>query len=274
MDKGWITRFVGGGSGRTQPRVGVSGGPKECWVGICGSQQKLLPQLGHSRIGQFPGPSGGKASTMISSTQSAWLQERQRYLYHSLGPVQGSSLGSGWFGDGWIIRDLLKERELAEDTIARMIDQLPLQNIAALGADQRVFAEGFLEPLDEGRSGQHAVAFAVVRWGRGLGEGGQGFAVPGITGIGVQAVIADALESFGQDVLDHASDEVQDRQSFVLDGVGLMVVVPVSDRLAVVPFNASQGDRRGSDVLGQVLGQSFSPGGTFPGCRYATKPWG
>jgi len=267
VDKGWITRLMDWVSERIQPRVGASGWPKECWVGVSGSQQKRSPQLGHSRMGQFPGPSGGKASTMISSTQSAWSQERQRYLYHSLGPVQGSSVGSGGFGDGWVIRDLLKELELAEDTIAGMIDQLPLQDIAALGADQRVFAEGVLKPLREGLSGQHTVAVGVVRWGGGLGEGGQGLPVPGVTGIGVQAVIADPLEALGQDMLNHAADEAQDRQRFVLDGVGFVVAIPIAHHLAVIAFDPSDADRRGGDVLGQILGDAFAPGRHFAGLQ-------
>jgi len=34
----------------------------------------------------------------------------------------------------------------------------------------------------------------------------------------MQSVIADALEAFGQDMPDHASDEDQDRYGFMLDG--------------------------------------------------------
>ena len=49
------------------------------------SQRNCPPHSGHIRAGYPPGSVGGKASTMMSSIQSAWSQERQRYLAHSLG---------------------------------------------------------------------------------------------------------------------------------------------------------------------------------------------
>ena len=78
-----------------------------------------------------------------------------------------------------------------------MIDQLPLQGVAALGADQGIFPKGFLKALGQRRSGPHPVAVGVDRPCGSLGEGGQSFSVSGVTGIGVQAVVADALESLG-----------------------------------------------------------------------------
>jgi len=131
----------------TQSLAGLSGCPKQCFVGMFGSQQKLPPQLGHSTMGQCPGPSGGKASTMISSTQSVWLQERQWYLYHSLGSVHGPSIGSCLFCEWFVIQHLREEPELLEDTVLGMIDQFQLHGVAALWAGQRVFPKGFLEPL-------------------------------------------------------------------------------------------------------------------------------
>ena len=62
----------------TQSLSGLSGCLRACFVGTFGSQQKLPPQFGHTTIGQSPGPSGGKASTTMSSTQSVWLHEWQR----------------------------------------------------------------------------------------------------------------------------------------------------------------------------------------------------
>jgi len=55
-----------------------------------------------------PGSAGGKESTTISSTQSVWSQEWQRYLNQSLGPVHGSSVSCG-FNGLWFIRQLLKQ---------------------------------------------------------------------------------------------------------------------------------------------------------------------
>lgn len=198
---------------------------------------------------------------MISSTQSVWLQERQRYLYHSLGPVHGPSLGSCRFWEGFVMGHLREEPELLEDTVSGRIDQFPLHGIATLRAGQRVLAKGFLEPLCKRRSGKHSEATGIGRGCAGLPESGQSVSVPGITGVGVQPVIPDSLESFGQDMLDHASEEGQDRYGLRLDGLGLVVSIPVADRLVIIAFDASDGDRRGGDLLGEILGESFPPGG-------------
>ena len=133
---------------------------------------------------------------MISSTQSVWLQAWQRYLYHSLGPVHGPSIGSCLFGKGWVIRHLREESELLKDTVVGMIDQFELHGIAARRADQRVFAKGFLESLCKRRWGKDSEATGIGRGCAVLQERGQRFSVPGITGIGMQAVIPDSLESF------------------------------------------------------------------------------
>ena len=77
----------------------------------------------------------------------------------------------------------------------------------------------------------------------------------------MQAEVANALKAFGQDVLDHAADETQHGQGGVLDGVGLVILVPVADLLAVVLLDAANRDRRRDDVLGQIFSQSLSAGG-------------
>ena len=42
------------------------------------SQRNCPPHSGHISAGYPPGSVGGKASTMMSSIQSVWSQERQR----------------------------------------------------------------------------------------------------------------------------------------------------------------------------------------------------
>ena len=61
-------------------------------------------------------------------------------------------------------------------------------------------------------------------------------------------------------MLDHAAEEGQDRYGFMLNGGGLVVSIPVADRLAVKAFDASDADWWGGDVLGEVLGESFAAG--------------
>jgi len=50
-----------------------------------GVATEAAPHSGQTMAGNPSGSTGGKASTTISSTQSVWLQERQRYLYQLLG---------------------------------------------------------------------------------------------------------------------------------------------------------------------------------------------
>ena len=44
----------------------------------------------------------------------------------------------------------------------------------------------------------------------------------------------------------------------MLDNSGFMVVVPVADFFSVVIFDASDGNRRGDDILGQVFCDTFA----------------
>lgn len=64
----------------------------------------------------------------------------------------------------------------------------------------------------------------------------------GIAGVGVEAIVADALEAFWKDMLDHAADEDQDGERFVFDLAGFMIAIPVADGMSVVAFDAVDGD--------------------------------
>lgn len=89
-----------------------------------GSWRNGPPHAGQTMAGNPPGFSGGKASTIISSTHSVWSHERQRYLNHSLGSVQGSSPHPSSDVSFWFIAYLLHQvfKEVSNNTIARMFD--------------------------------------------------------------------------------------------------------------------------------------------------------
>lgn len=94
----------------------------------------------------------------------------------------------------------------------------------------------------------------------GLHDGGQSVSVPGVTGIGVQAVLPDSLDSFGRPMLAHASDEGQARHGHMLDGLGLVVSIPVATGQVIIEIDASARDRWGGAVLGELLGEPFPTG--------------
>lgn len=140
------------------------------------SPRHVPPHSGHIRAGYPPGSVGGKASTMISSIQSAWSQERQRYLAHSLGGSQGISLSFSFNQSGWFFsfkRLLLAEEfVLCDDTIVGMIDGFQFHAVPATGTEQRILAEALAEEFGEGTSGNYAIAFRIRRrvGGENLGE--------------------------------------------------------------------------------------------------------
>ena len=165
---------------------------------------------------------------MISSIQSAWLQERQRYLAHSLGGSQGLSLSLSFSQSGRFISSkgllLAEELILCDDTVVRMIDKFQFHAVPATGTDQRILAKAFAEEFGERTSGSDAIAFRIRR---GVGGEDLGEMLPHllIADIAVQSVVADALKSLGQNVLNHSSDETEDGKRLVLDGFGLMVPI-------------------------------------------------
>jgi len=78
----------------------------------------------------------------------------------------------------------------------------------------------------------------------------------GIASVSVEAIIADALKAFWEDMLDHATDEDQDGESFVFDLAGFMIAIPVADGLAVVAFDAVNGDGWRDDIFGEIASEA------------------
>ena len=95
-----------------------------------------------------------------------------------------------------------------------------------------------------------------------------------VTYISVQSVIADSVKSLWQNVLNHTSDESEDRKCFVFNLLGFVVTVPVADRFAVIPFNPANRDRRRYDILCQILSQPLSAGGNLSWLQESDKAFG
>jgi len=92
-----------------------------------------------------------------------------------------------------------------------MINQLQRHVVMTLWAQQRVFAEAVEEALLKRLGRQHPVASRIngtVRWD----DLSQLFSDLLITHIAMESVISDSLKSFGQNVLNHPSNESQDRE--------------------------------------------------------------
>jgi len=138
-----------------------------------------------------------------------------------------------------------------------MRNQLQRHWLIALGTKQGVFAKAVEEPLSKWFSRQHSVASWVIghicRYNiRQL------FSDLFVTYISMQSVITDSVKSFWQNVLNHPSDELEYRECFVFNLPCFMVMVPVADRFAIIPFNPFYGNRRRDNILCQVFGQSFT----------------
>src|SRR6266478_8250589 len=68
---------------------------------------------------------------------------------------------------------------------------------------------------------------------------------------GMQPIIANAMKTFGQNMLHHPTDERQRRDLFLLTLLGLVVVIPIPHLLPIVAQDASEGDR-GADEIGRA----------------------
>lgn len=225
------------------------------------SQAQSPPQFGQRMIGNPPGFSGGKEETTISSTQSAWSQERQRYLNQSLALIRGSLFGGRRGLKGRFIGRPRREQidENFDGTIPGMMKEFKRHFEAAAWAKERVAAKSVAEHLWERFARDDAEAERVGRrvQGKDLGDF---LSHVGITDIAMKSVITDALESFWEDVLDHAFDEFEDGKSQVEDGSCAMIAIPITNRDAVITFDTADGDGRGDDIFGEVVSQSLSAG--------------
>ncbi len=145
-----------------------------------------------------------------------------------------------------------------------MINQLQRHIVITFGTKQGVFAEAFEETLLKRFGGQNPVASGV---GGCISRDNicELFSHLFVTNISVQSVIADSVESLWQNVLNHTSDEAENREGFMFDLSCFVVTVPVADRFTVIPFNSANRDRWRNDIFCQVLSQPLSAG------RYLTR---
>ena len=154
-----------------------------------------------------------------------------------------------------------------------MMNQLQRHFVITLWAKQRVFAEAVEEALLKRLGRQNPVSSGVngtVRWN----DLGQLFSDLLVAHIAVESVISDSVKSFGQNVLNHPSDESQDRKGFVYNLSCLMVAVPVANGLAIVSFNSANRDRRRDDILCQVACQPLSAGWHFSRLKVSDEAFG
>ena len=151
--------------------------------------------------------------------------------------------------------------------------QLQRHIVITFGTKQRVFAEAFEETLLKRFCWQHSVASGI------MGHIGRYnicklFSHLFVTYISVQSVITDSVKSLWQNVLNHTSNESEDRKGFVFNLLGFVVTVPVADRFAVIPFNPANRDRRRDDILCQILSQPLSARGNLSWLQESDKAFG
>ena len=90
----------------------------------------------------------------------------------------------------------------------------------------------------------------------------------------MQSVISDSLKALWQDMLNHTSDESQDRKSFMFNLACFVVPIPVADEFSVISFNPSYRDRRRYDILGQILSKPLSTSWNFSCLQKGDKALG
>ena len=154
-----------------------------------------------------------------------------------------------------------------------MIYQLQRHLVITLWTKQRVFSEAIEETLLKRFRGQHSVTSGVSGY-ICRDDFGKAFSHLLVTYITVQSVITDSMESFWQDVLNHTSDESEDREGFVFNLSCFVVTVPVADGFTVISFNPANRDRRRDDVLCQILSQPLTAGGHIAGLKKGDKAFG
>jgi len=140
-----------------------------------------------------------------------------------------------------------------------MEDQFQLEGIFATGTKEGIGAERLGEELSK-RLTREDIEGGRVRRQRGRQVWGEELADLGIAGIGVEAIVADALKAFWKDMLDHAADEDQDRERFVFDLAGFMIAIPVADGMAVVAFDAVNGDGGRDNIFGEIASEAPAGG--------------
>jgi len=154
-----------------------------------------------------------------------------------------------------------------------MTNQLQQHIVATFGTKQRILAEAIEETLLKRFLWQHSVTSGVSGH---LGRYNicKLFSDVLVTYIAVQSIITDSVKSLRQDVLNHTSDELEDRNGFVFNLSCFMVAIPVADGFSVVCFNPANRDRWRYDILCQILSQPLSAGGYLSWLKESDKAFG
>jgi hypothetical protein len=104
----------------------------------------------------------------------------------------------------------------SDGAIVWMVDQFEFHGFFAPWAEKRVAAKAFEKELLKGFSGNDAEASGAngCFYGKYSGKLPAGFLVADMA---VQTVVSDALEAFGENVLNHAPDKTKGGQGFIFD---------------------------------------------------------
>lgn len=146
-----------------------------------------------------------------------------------------------------------------DGAIVGVVDQFEFHGFVAPGAEERVAAKAFEKELFKGFPGNDAEAFRAGRYDCGK-YSGQLLADFPIADISMESIVSDALEAFGEDVLNHASDKAEGGQGLVFDLARFMVFVPVAHRFPVIALDAPHRDGGRDDIFGQVFGEPSTAG--------------
>ena len=154
-----------------------------------------------------------------------------------------------------------------------MTNQLQQHIVATFWTKQRILAEAFEETLLKRFLWQYSVTSGVSGH---LGRYNicKLFSDVLVTYIAVQSVITDSVKSLRQNVLNHTSDELEDRNGFVFNLSCFMVAIPVADGFSVVCFNPANRDRWRYEILCQILSQPLSAGGHLSWLKESDKAFG
>ncbi len=154
-----------------------------------------------------------------------------------------------------------------------MINQLQRHFVITFGTKQWVFAEAIEETLLKRSRRQHSVASGVSGY-ISRDDLDKAFSDLLVSNIAVESVITDSVKSLWQNVLNHTSDESEDREGFVFNLSCFVVTVPVADGFTVISFNPADRDRRRDDIFCQILSQPLSAGGHIAGLKKGDKAFG
>jgi len=122
-----------------------------------------------------------------------------------------------------------------------MINQLQRHFVITFGTKQWVFAEAIEETLLKRFRRQHSVASGISGY-ISRDDLDKAFSHLLVSNIAVESVITDSVKSLWQNVLNHPSDESEDREGFVFNLSCFVVTVPVADGFTVISFNPANRD--------------------------------